>query len=173
MKDEHIIISLREGKIQKAVKGLYSAFPLINQHVSKNSGSKEDAEDLFQDALVILYKKVKDPEFKLSSSLSTFLFGIAKNLWYQELKRRNKVLEPEIFEEDFSESDLYKQAEEAFKLLGDKCREILILFYYAGKSMSEIAKIMSFSNERVAKTQKYRCIEKAKLNFNQLNQPSL
>lgn len=173
MKDELIIKNLREGKIQKAVKGLYAAFPLIQKHVLKNSGSKEDAEDLFQDALVILYKKVKHSEFTLTSSLSTFLFGVARNIWYQELKRRNKIVEPETFEEDFLETDLYMQAEEAFKLLGDKCREILILFYYAGKSMSEIAMLMSFSNERVAKTQKYRCIEKAKHNFNQINQSAI
>lgn len=52
--------------------------------------------------------------------------------------------------------------EKALTQIGKKCQELLELFYGFGKSMAEIAKKLDFRNEKVAKAQKYKCIQKAK-----------
>jgi hypothetical protein len=46
-----------------------------------------------------------------------------------------------------------------------KCKQLLILFYFKKKSFREIAAALAFSDEKVAKNQKYRCLQKAKENY--------
>lgn len=151
------------------MKGLYENFAGIKKLVLANSGNTEDAKDIFQDALVILYKKVQAPDFALHSSLKTYLTGIAKNLWMQELRRKKKFDTTElkeaaetIFEDD---TEKYTLANAAFNLLGEKCKQLLTLFYYKRQSFREIAAALAFSDEHAAKNQKYRCMQKAKENF--------
>ncbi len=170
MTDNEILEHLQNDRYTKAVRGLYGSFPSVRQLVETNSGNKEDAEDIFQEALLILYKKTKAGGFVLSSSIKTYLTGVARNLWYQELRRRGKEVSAgtglEIVEEPMIEQEQeFKLAEMAFNLLGEKCKQLLILFYFKRKSMIEISRTLEFSNEKVAKNQKYRCLEKAKDNY--------
>jgi RNA polymerase sigma factor (sigma-70 family) len=173
MTDQEIIAHLQNDKYQKAVNGLYKFMPAVKSFVLKNSGTSEDAKDIFQDALVVLYKKVHTKDFTLTVSLNTYLVAIAKNVWWQELRKRNKMpmTEPqddiaEVFVDDEPQFSL---AEAAFHLLGEKCKQLLTLFYFQKKSFREIATMLAFSDEQVAKNQKYRCIQKAKENFNSLS----
>ena len=170
MTDNDILEHLQNDRYTKAVKGLYNCFPAVRQMVVSNSGNKEDAEDIFQDALLILYKKAKTGEFVLSSSIKTYIVAVAKNLWYAELRRKGKEVITEDFNEPIEEPMIeqeqhFKRAEMAFNLLGEKCKQLLILFYFRKKSMQEVARTLEFSNEKVAKNQKYRCLEKAKENY--------
>jgi RNA polymerase sigma factor (sigma-70 family) len=169
MTDSEIITSLRNNKYQQATNGLYSFFPAIKKYIRTNNGTTDDAKDIFQDALVILYKKVQSPEFTLSAPLKTYLFAVAKNCWFQELRRRNKlpagIPTDELADTVPEEASGFQLATTAFHLLGEKCKELLILFYYKKKSYKEIATAFAFSSDKVAKNQKYRCIEKAKENF--------
>lgn len=171
MKDKDIIRYLQEDRLSKAIEGLYGIYPSIESLVKKNQGNREDSEDIFQEALIVLFKKVKKGDFVLSSSLKTFIYGISKNLWLQELRRRGKLVydnDSDFKVEEIENDERQILAQSAFKLLGDKCKEILIMFYYADKSMQEIASKLGFSNEKVAKNQKYRCLEKAKTNYQSL-----
>jgi RNA polymerase sigma factor (sigma-70 family) len=169
MTDNEIIEHLRNNNYAAAIKGLYNGLPPVKQYIKANSGTAEDAKDIFQDALVIVYKKVQHPEFILSVPLKTYLLAVVKNCWWQELRRRKKMPpgEPpaEIIALPPDEEPAFQTATAAFNLLGDKCRELLLLFYYKKKSFKEIAKVFAFSDERVAKNQKYRCMEKAKENY--------
>ena len=169
MIDKEILEHLKHDKYSKAVKGLYGLFPAIKKHIVNNSGTSEDAKDVFQDALVVLYQKIKTGEFVLTVPLSTYLHAIVKNLWLQELRKRKKLTITEtvtdiadsVTEQEHS-SDI---ALAAFNFLGEKCRQLLMLFYFQKKSFREIATFLSFSDEKVAKNQKYRCIQKAKENY--------
>lgn len=169
MTDNEIIKHLQSNKYTTAIKGLYNVLPAVKQYVKGNSGTAEDAKDIFQDALVILYKKVQSSEFVLSVPLKTYLLAVVKNCWWQELRRRKKMLPGELPAEMDEpvpdEEPAFHTATAAFNLLGDKCRQLLLLFYYQKKSFKEIAKTFAFSDERVAKNQKYRCMEKAKENY--------
>jgi RNA polymerase sigma factor (sigma-70 family) len=173
MSDQEIIEHLLNDRYNKAVKGLYGSYPSARKWIVANSGNKEDAEDIFQEALLVLYKKVKAGGFVLSSSLKTYLTGISRNLWLKELKRKGIEVPMEKFhgiaEESLADGEQqFKVAEMAFNLLGEKCKQLLLLFYFKKKSMGEISRILEFSNEGVTKNQKYRCLEKAKNNYTNL-----
>ncbi|MGC4103531.1 RNA polymerase sigma factor [Ferruginibacter sp.] len=169
MTDNDIILHLRNNRYSLAVKGLYHILPAVKQYIKANNGSADDAQDIFQDALVILYKKIQDGNLVLSVPLKTYLMAVVKNCWLQELRRRNKlpVTEniPDIALEENSEEPGFVAATAAFNLLGEKCKDLLMLFYFKKKSFKEIAAQLAFSDERTAKNQKYRCLQKAKDNY--------
>ena len=179
MTDEQIIQELKAGKYTSAIKALYKHYPTVRGLVLKNSGSKQDAEDIYQESLIILFRKAKETDFKLTSSLSTFLVGICRLQWMNELRKRNKSagdfeselnsVETEEFSSFIEEETKFKTAEEALLKVGEKCRDLLRLFYFEKLDFKVIAAKIVLANERVAKTQKYRCLEKARELYLSLN----
>ena len=169
MTDKQIIEFLRNNEYQKAVNRLYDVLGLVKKHIYSNSGTSDDAKDIFQDALVVLYKNVRSENFSLTVPLKTYLLAIVKNLWLQELRRRNKMIvttnQTDIPDSEFTEERNFDIAQAAFNLLGEKCRQLLILFYFKKKTYKELASFLAFGDERTAKNQKYRCLQKAKENF--------
>lgn len=172
MNDQKILAQIRENHYNSAIRDLYSYYPVIRKMVLANHGTRTEAEDLFQEALVILCRKVRSADFELSSSLNTYLYSVCKLLWLEELRKKQKnvlhqslqiedTCEP-LAEQAIDEERPLKKAQQAIARLGAKCKELLELFYFQKKSMKEIAVLFGFSTERVAKNQKYRCIEKAK-----------
>ncbi|MBP6432217.1 MAG: sigma-70 family RNA polymerase sigma factor [Ferruginibacter sp.] len=145
MTDNDVIYYLKQNDYEKALSTLYKNFNPVKKYVLANSGTTEDAEDIFQDTLVILYKKTKDSSFQLNSALATYLMGIAKNLWHQELRRKSKLtgipITNDAIEPMIDEIGNYKNAEVAFNLLGERCKQLLMLFYYNKKSFRDIAKL--------------------------------
>jgi|SRR5688572_1866008 len=169
MTDKEIIEHLRNNKYQKATNGLYSILPSVKKYMNANNGTNDDAKDIFQDALVILYKNVQDKNFALTVPLASYMHGIVKNLWLQELRRRNKIPvteeQIEVSEVIITEERNFAIAKAAFNLLGEKCKKLLIMFYFNKKSYKELASFLGFGDERTAKNQKYRCLQKAKENY--------
>jgi RNA polymerase sigma factor (sigma-70 family) len=169
MTDKEIIENLQHNKYSLALKGLYNILPAVKQYIKNNSGTADDAQDIFQDALVILYKKVYNRDIVLTVSLKTYVLAVVKNCWLQELRRRKKLPPGEtpgdIAAEETTEEPGYHFATAAFNLLGEKCRQLLILFYFKKKSFKEIALALAFSDEKIARNQKYRCLQKAKENY--------
>lgn len=176
MTDSQIINYLRENKYQKAVSGLYKVFPAIKKYIRANGGNTDDAKDIFQDALVVLYQKLQSAGFDLTVSPGTYLQAVVKNLWLSELRRRKKlpaVTElTDVPEDQVTEEPGFHFAKAAFDLLGEKCRKLLILFYFKKKNFKEIAAALAFNGERTAKNQKYRCLQKAKENYLTLSNSS-
>lgn len=166
MTDQEIIEHLQQHKFSLAIKGLYNVLPLVKKYVGANNGNSTDAEDIFQDALVILCKKVQSEDFTLTAPLKTYLMAIVKNCWLQELRRQKKLplttSSAEIENTGTNEEPGFVAAKAAFDLLGEKCRQLLILFYFKKNSYKEIAAALAFSDEKIAKNQKYRCLQKAK-----------
>lgn len=169
MTDIQIIEFLRNNKYQKAVNGLYDVLSTVKKYIRSNNGTSDDTKDIFQDALVVLYKNVQSENFTLTVPLKNYLLAIVKNLWLQELRRRNKmpvaVVQADIPDITFNEDKNFDIAQAAFNLLGEKCRQLLIMFYFKKKSYKELASFLAFGDERTAKNQKYRCLQKAKENF--------
>ncbi len=169
MSDSEIIDKLKNDRFSSAIMGLYKIFPFIKKYIINNSGTNEDANDVFQDALVVLYKKVLSSDFVLTASIKTYLQAIAQNIWLQELRRLKKIpiatQEIDLPEINIEEEQVFENAETAFKQLGEKCKQLLILFYYKKMNFRDIATELSFSDENIAKNQKYRCLQKAKENY--------
>jgi len=166
MTDKEIIEHLRQHKYSLAIKGLYNILPLVKTYIKANSGTADDAQDIFQDSLVVLCKKVQSADFILTASLKAYLMAIVKNCWLQELRQRRKLpageTANEIANTEMEEEYGFVLAKAAFDLLGEKCRQLLIAFYFKKDSFKKIAVEHAFSDEKIAKNQKYRCLQKAK-----------
>ena len=89
MKDDQIIEQLKLGN-HTVFKHLYNHYGIVENYILKNSGNKEDAKDIFQNALIIFYKKAISSEFELTSKISTYIFAIAQNLWLKKLRDNKK-----------------------------------------------------------------------------------
>jgi len=172
--DEAIIEGLRL-RSDFIIKYIYQElFPTIKYLVVKNSGNEEDAEDVFQDSLIVIFKKIRNNELELSSSFRTYLYSVCRNLWLQKLHKRKqftrefsdiesfvelpeKVVE-EIYDDEVEKYRLYQQH---FLTLNDDCQKVLLLFMKK-ISLREIAVEMGYKTEKYAKTRKYLCKEELK-----------
>ncbi len=171
MKDQDILKNLQSGQRNKALKFLYKEFPKIQSNVCSSGGTKEEAEEIFSDALMLLVDKVSKRDFELTSKLSTYLYGIARFLWLNELKkpRRKKELEwsdtlilnGEDLDYDSEKEEEFKALENVISQISEKCQKVFELFYYQKESMVTIAEMLGFTSVNSAKTQKYKCMEKA------------
>lgn len=160
-----------QNELQQELKALYKKWPEIKRFMKSIGCKKNDAEDLFQEALVIYCRKKEDPEFKLTTDPFFYVRNTCKLLWYNQSRKEGKQqtfeLEKDIAELDddwFQKEMKLSRVEKAIQLLGEQCRELLQLFYGFGWNMTDIAKKIGLRNDKVAKAQKYRCLQKAKEN---------
>jgi len=158
----------------KALTSIYQEnFLAISTYIKKNRGKPEDAEDIFQDGLMAFYEQVIKGNFKGTSTIRTYLFAICKNTWIKRLRKASTQREIYGKEEDFPQAEdlILDQiiTDEESKLLasfldqiGKDCKKVLLFYYYERKRMKEIAKVLGFANEQVAKNKKNRCLKKLK-----------
>ena len=173
--DEEIIAGL--GKVDESIiKEIYLQYRLPVLHlVENNHGTQDEGKDIFQNTLLVLMRKVSDPEFELRSSLKTYVYGIAKNLWWNELKKKQgKMITSQMSEQLRDQEDLLMVEEEQEKhlqiqlikthisKLSTGCQELLQLFYVEGLTMQEIKEWLNQSSESYVKLKKFRCMEKLK-----------
>jgi RNA polymerase sigma factor (sigma-70 family) len=169
-----ILTSLSSGDQQlenQCLKQLYREyFGLIESLILKNSGTSEDAKDVFQDSMIILYNKAQDKNFRLTSSVKTYLYSVCRNIWIDRLRQsmnRSRLLDLHNFEtvqpDDLSvllENERSNVLIEYIERLGTKCKEVITLFYFHKKSMKEIALEMDMASEAVARNKKHSCLSK-------------
>ena len=160
------ILSENEAKRNKALKILYKRFyPMVLRFVRQKNGTVNDAEDIFQDAMIVLYKNIRLGQFKGESALSTYLYGIAKNVWYRCLDREyrfSNILQS-ISEED--SSGINRRALSDFVIdlldrLDEVCKEVLTRFYFDCSSYEQIMYIMGYGSSSSVRTRKHLCIKK-------------
>lgn len=99
MTDQQIIQAIREGNPRKALEEIYTFFPKVKMYVQQNSGDEDQAKDIFQEAIVIFYEKAQTTDFKLTSSVTTYVFGVSKNLWYSKLRKLGKEIPSDIIQD--------------------------------------------------------------------------
>lgn len=171
--DAELLESLRTGKnVDQAVRNLYrNHFESLGWYVMNNSGSRQDAEDIFQEVVVTFIDLVQKNKFRGESSVKTFLFSLNRYAWLNELKRRGRALaREEKFErmqdrttEDVSSVMADRESSagilQLVEQLGETCKKILLLFYYEDYSMKQILEHMHYENEQVVRNKKYKCIK--------------
>ncbi|HEX2898524.1 MAG TPA: sigma-70 family RNA polymerase sigma factor [Bacteroidia bacterium] len=164
--DQELLQGLRSGR-QEAFKCLYQQhYPMVRYLVVQNSGSTEEADDVFQDGLLVLIHKLRGGDFQLTASLKTYLYAVCRNLWLKRLKDkgRTKLIDFEnpvdVADEAPEESNepVLKSLRECLEAIGDSCRKILERYYYLKMSMEEIAADLGYTNADNVKNQKYKCI---------------
>ena len=118
-------------------------------------------------------QKLDDSDFQLTCSVNTFLFGICRNLSLEHFRKKGKEVNillgdnEDIREHVNVEGSIERETQlsaldRILQSVGQKCLEILTLYYHQGLRMKVIAERMGFKSETSAKTQKYKCIEKAR-----------
>ncbi|MFT4602879.1 MAG: RNA polymerase sigma factor (sigma-70 family) [Arenicella sp.] len=156
---------------RKTLSDIYKeVYPMVEKYILDNSGNGDDAQDIFQDAYYILIKKVEDVSFQLTSKLSTFLFGISKNLWLKKLTKKqldkadysNEIQSELISEDEELKLSKNKAMKKCIDLLGEPCKTIIVQFYFLQTSMKEIAEMLHYTNANNAKNQKYKCFVRLK-----------
>lgn len=167
-------------EIQLELKILYKKWPELKRFLKTLGCPAMDAEDIFQEALVIYCRKKIDPEFVLTTDSYFYVRNTCKLLWYNQSRKAGKMptfeLDRDVAEQDdqwFQKEMKMNILEKAIDQLGEQCRQLLQLFYGAGWNMTDIAKKIGLRNDKVAKVQKYRCIQKAKENATSLEIHSL
>jgi DNA-directed RNA polymerase specialized sigma24 family protein len=102
MTDQAIITLIRADQSDKALDALYRFFPAVRKMIRGNGGNRQDAEDIFQEALIILCKRITETDFILTAQLSTYLFSVSRYLWKDESQKRRLFVAdtPELSEEE-------------------------------------------------------------------------
>ncbi len=146
--------------------------------ILNNSGYPDDARDIFQEAMIVLYEKVRSGSFELNCQLKTYLYSVCRRLWLKRLGQLQRSfsevenLEDTVPVED--ELERHEQRNRDFQImeqsmnsLGEPCRSLLEAYYLETKSMVEIAADFGYTNADNAKNQKYKCLMRLKKIFSQ------
>jgi len=153
---------------EKAVKKFYVYyFKSICNMVTSNNGTTDDAKDIFQDALLILFQQLRKIDFQLDCSPGTYLYSVSKLLWLKELKRRNLNPSLPINEDNLicSDTALEEMADynkrlliyrREFEQLSENCKKVIKLFL-EGTSIRKITEIMGYKSIQHTKNRRYRC----------------
>lgn len=169
-----VISAIKSGGLQRdrAIAFCYNESGVYERFVSyiqKNKGNKQDAEDVFHEALVILDNSIRNNKFKGESSLRTYFFSICKLTWMNKLRKKKRIklvdgdeildqevqLNPEVL---FITEERKELISSLLSQLGEKCALILKLWQLS-YSMEEIAKITHASSALIARKAKYRCMK--------------
>ena len=162
------------------IKGIYKKFyPAIMRMVLSNNGTEQEAKDVFQESILVLYHHVQKQHFILSCALQTYLYSVAKRLWLKQLNKKSSTLklderfyEGEDIADVENEVEVYEVREqnldrmhESIASLGEPCKTLLEDFYIARLGMDELAEKFGYTNADNAKNQKYKCLQRLKKIF--------
>jgi RNA polymerase sigma factor (sigma-70 family) len=172
--DASIIKALQNGD-ELVLKQVYKQnYPVVVNLVISNGGSLQEAKDIFQEALIIFYEKVREEDFQLSSRIKTYLYSVSRNLWLKQLKRKRRMEEPLKDTDEFIDPETgdslrkeehFRAMHQALIAIGEPCSSILRDFYLNSKSMEEITGRFGYTNTDSAKNQKYKCLQRLKKMF--------
>jgi RNA polymerase sigma factor (sigma-70 family) len=164
---------------RKAIETIYKQhYNMVQSLILNNNGTPDDARDIFQEAMIVLYEKVKSGSFELNCLIKTYLYSVCRRLWLKRLSQLQRI-SPEVekleetvpVEEDLDiheQKDMdFQTMERSMKNLGEPCKSLLEAYYHQKKSMVEIAVSFGYTNADNAKNQKYKCLMRLKKLFSQ------
>lgn len=173
-------IALLEGLAQnkrEAIETIYKLhYSMVQSMVINNNGNSDDARDIFQEMMIVLYEKAGSGSFVLTSQLKTYIYSICRRLWLKRLQQQQKFIsEINSLEETIpveEELEMHEQQhgelmmmEKAMLSLGEPCKSLLEAYYLQKKNMTEIAGNFGYTNADNAKNQKYKCLMRLKKLF--------
>lgn len=177
--DQDLIDDIAHGRPQALTTVYHDHFPIILNYILRNNGNEEDAKDIFQEAVIVLYDKIIEGDFQLTSRLQTYFYSVCRFIWLKKLSNSGQVeisLSPElgdnlVYKDDIEDSEKkevqFFLMDEALNLLGEPCKTIIKDFYIYDLSMQDIAEKFGYTNANNAKNQKYKCLQRLKkLYFN-------
>ncbi len=162
--DEKEIFERIQKGDEKALEFIYKKYyRMMTKLVITNSGTEEEARDVYQDALVVFWQKARSGNLVMTAKISTYIYSVCQNLWRKELDRKKRLSNeekdsPQVMDMDSPERE--KIMAKCLNQLGETCRKVLMYYYFDEMSMQEIAEKLGFANTDTAKTKKYKCKQK-------------
>ncbi|GAA0715906.1 hypothetical protein GCM10009430_10950 [Aquimarina litoralis] len=100
---------MREGIIsgnEIIIRRFYQKnFPIVKNYILLNGGCLEDTEDVFQDALLLLYLKLRNPEFMIRPPIQNYFYGVCRNMWLKTVNRNKKLLFMDLLNNDWNHEE--------------------------------------------------------------------
>jgi len=166
LENKDIIIGIKK-RDSHTIRYLYkTCYPDIRSLVLANKGTSQDAQDLFQDALLIIYQKIVALNLNINCAFRTYLFSVCRLMWLRELEERRNQGQNYEYSDTFSgninedintletlKMRIYKKH---FDELNKECQEVLKM-YFNGVPMEDICSKMGYQSVQIAKDKKYRC----------------
>lgn len=163
MNEKEIFERICKGD-EKALEFVYQKYyRMMTKLVITNSGTEEEARDVYQDALVVFWQKATSRNLVLTSKMSTYIYSICQNLWRKELDRKKRLSNEErdtAVMVDMESGERERIFAKCIDQLGETCRKVLMFYYFEEMSMQDIADKLGFANTDTAKTKKYKCKKK-------------
>ena len=162
---------------RSVVEGIYrDNYPMIQAFILNNSGNSDEARDIFQEAMIVIYEKAVSGSLELNCLLKTYLYSVCRRLWLKRLQQLQRygtlienVEETVAVEEDLELHEKHNAdfiiMENAMSKIGEPCKSLLDAYYIQKKNMQEIATDFGYTNADNAKTQKYKCLVRLKKLF--------
>ncbi len=178
--DLQILEMLRSGNLQdenKAIREMYQRnLSRIQSYTERNSGNAHDAEELLQDAIVVLVKNSRKEEFKLTAKIDTYLYSVVRNLWYKHLRKLSskathvdvdsEFIQLEVPPQDVSFGNERSPMYYAILKLGEVCQNILRMYYFEEKGIPVIMERLEYKNEQVVRNKKSLCLKQLRTLLN-------
>jgi len=180
------IISGIKQRDHKILTNIYKQFfPLVLGYTIRNGGDEDDAKDLFQDSLIVIYDQLDKDQLVIKEDFGSYLVGISRRMWLKQIRRAGihkryiSQSDNEMFVNHPSEIDSEKEMEMALIRkhiikLGKECQDVLLMSAEGIKN-EEIAKKLKYKGEKTVRTKKYKCKEalikliKADPDYDELN----
>ncbi|MET4074390.1 RNA polymerase sigma factor (sigma-70 family) [Hymenobacter sp. UYCo722] len=179
--DDALIAAIRGGD-ERALAHLYRLhWPMVSHFVLQNSGSEDDAQDVYQEGVMVFYEKVRDGSLELSCQIKTYLYAVCRRLWLKRLTSKSRFGVRLLDDEEHgpylntgAEDDVLAAEEQdrrfatmsdALNSLGEPCKSLLEGFYLLDKSMQDLTAEFGYTNADNAKNQKYKCLVRLKKLF--------
>ncbi|MBK8520228.1 MAG: sigma-70 family RNA polymerase sigma factor [Chitinophagaceae bacterium] len=151
-------------------------YPVIQSFILNNNGDSDEARDIFQEAMIVIYEKAVSGNFELNCQLKTYLYSVCRRLWLKRLHQLQRygslvenIEETVAVEEDLELHEKHNTdfilMETAMNKIGEPCKSLLDAYYLQKKNMQEIAADFGYTNADNAKTQKYKCLVRLKKLF--------
>ena len=177
LEQEQILLKGVAGNDKRSIETIYREnYASIQSFILTNSGSVDDARDIFQEAMIVLYEKAGLSTFVLTCQIKTYLFSICRRLWLKRLQQLGKfstqldsleeiVAVEEELEDHEKKNNEFVLMEQAMTKIGEPCKSLLDAYYLQKKNMQDIANEFGYTNADNAKTQKYKCLVRLKKLF--------
>lgn len=180
--DTALIAAIQAGD-ERALAQLYRLhWPMVSHFVLQNSGTEDDAQDVYQEGIMVFYEKVRDGSLELSCQIKTYIYAVCRRLWLKRLTSKSRFGVRLLDDEEHGAATLpagaaddlreaeeresrFATMEQALARLGEPCRSLLEGFYLLDKSMQDLTAEFGYTNADNAKNQKYKCLVRLKKLF--------
>lgn len=168
--DNKTIIQGIRNQNKEILKSIYSIyFPTIKRFILDAKGSEQDAKDVFQEGIIIIYRKIKEGNINLTSSFKSYIYSVCRFIWMKQLSQERENAEqldvyleyeeiPDIRLDEYEKNEQYKLYQKHFLRLEKECQKLLQLFL-KNVPLKEIADELGIGSQQYIKRKKYKCKE--------------